>query len=119
MVSLSPIHTTFLMAGRFEDDDMESSTRGLGERKTSLVLNRIREYSFVLASRFPFRRTTTNCFPSGENLATRPLEAEPPLYSGSPRRVIRMESATVTRRSTATVSDFAWLARFTGSDSSA
>jgi len=37
MVSLSSFHTTFWMAGRFEEDDMESSTRGVGERK-----NRVR-----------------------------------------------------------------------------
>src|ERR1700683_4177350 len=104
MVSLSSIHTTFWTAGRFEDDDMETSTRGLGERKTSSVSNRIREYSFVLVSIFPFRRTTTKRFPSGENLATRPLEEPPALYCGSPRRVISMKSGTVTGRFTVGIS---------------
>jgi len=66
--------------------------------KNLIVSNRIREYSFVFVSRCPFFRTTTNRFPLGENFATRPLEEAPSVYCGSPRRVIWIESATVTGR---------------------
>ncbi len=77
MVSLSSSQMTLPIAGRLEDEASEIKTCGSGDWNTSAVWNRTREYSLELASRFPFFKITTKCFPSGENLATIPLEDSP------------------------------------------